>query len=234
MDTIQFSNVYKQYDGEKKPALAAISLSIREGEFVSIVGPSGCGKSTLLKLIAGLEAPQSGVVKRPEKVSMAFQFGALFPWLSVYENVALGLRTAARGESFIRHAVMSEIEAMHIKELLHKYPAELSGGQRQRVGIARALAVDPHVLLLDEPFSALDPQTTAELHDDILEAWKRTGKTIVLVSHSIEEAVSMGERVIVMKAGRIDAEFRIEMPYPRRESEGFHRDVMKIRRTFFG
>ncbi|MBV9159095.1 MAG: ABC transporter ATP-binding protein [Candidatus Kaiserbacteria bacterium] len=230
---IELRSVTKTYETEKTPAVRDISLRIAPGEFVCFIGPSGCGKSTVLKLISGLETPERGTIEAPQKTAMSFQFGALFPWLTVFENVALGLRTEGKSETHVMRAVYQELDAMKIREFEHKYPADLSGGQRQRVGIARALAVDPEVLLLDEPFSALDPQTTAELHDDIIDAWRRTKKTIILVSHLIEEAVSMGERVVLMKAGRIEADFRVDLPYPRRESEGFHRDVMKIRREFF-
>ncbi|MCE9541321.1 ABC transporter ATP-binding protein [Candidatus Kaiserbacteria bacterium] len=233
MNLILFRNVSKTYERETSPAVDNVSFAVRDGEMACLIGPSGCGKSTMLKLIAGLESPDTGTVDRPKKVSVSFQFGALFPWLSVFENVALGLRTAGKSGTQLERTVNAELDAMRIRELSHKYPGELSGGQRQRVGIARALAVDPQVLLLDEPFSALDPETTAELHDDVIAAWKRTKKTIVLVSHVIEEAVSMGERVILMKAGKIEAEFPIQLPYPRRENDGFHRDVMKIRAEFF-
>lgn len=232
-NVIAFTNVKKTYSGEGRPAVHGISFTVREGEFVCLIGASGCGKTTILKLIAGIERQDSGEIQKPDRVAMAFQNGALFPWLTVYENVALGLRQMSMPEEDIRHGVERELHAMQINELRYKYPADLSGGQRQRVGIARALAVDPHVLLLDEPFSALDAKTTAELHDDIIGVWRRTGKTIVMVSHLIEEAVSLANRVILIKSGSIASEFSIELPYPRRESDGYHRDVMRIRKDFF-
>jgi NitT/TauT family transport system ATP-binding protein len=233
MNAIEFKNARAVYPGERKPSVHNITFSVREGEFLCLIGASGCGKTTILKLIAGIEHADAGEIKTPERVAMAFQFGALFPWLTVYENIALGLRQMALGEEEIRHAVERELHAMQIQAFKYKYPSDLSGGQRQRVGIARALAVDPHVLLLDEPFSALDAKTTAELHDDIISVWRRTGKTIIMVSHQIEEAVSLAERVLLMKNGTIADEFKIDLPYPRRESDGYHRDVMKIRREFF-
>ena len=233
MNAIEFKNVKKLYPGEVHPAVHSVTFSVQEGEFLCLIGASGCGKTTTLKMIAGLERQTEGEIKRPDRVSMAFQNGALFPWLTVYDNVALGLRQMKMPESDLSHAVERELHAMQIGQFKDKYPADLSGGQRQRVGIARALAVDPHVLLLDEPFSALDAKTTAELHDDIIAAWRRTGKTIVMVSHLIEEAVSLAQRVILMKNGSIDQEFKVDLSYPRRESEGYHRDVMKIRKEFF-
>lgn len=230
---IEFNRVGKKYPEEHTPALRGVSFTVAEGEFVCLVGPSGCGKTTVLKLIAGLDTPTSGEVVRPEKVAMAFQAGALMPWLTVFENVAFGLRGKGKEEQEIARIVERELRVVGMLAMHDKYPAELSGGQRQRVGIARALAVDPAVLLLDEPFSALDPKTTAELHDDVLKIWHETKKTIVMVSHLIEEAVSLADRVILMREGKVDSEYRITLPYPRRENQGFHDDVMKIRREFF-
>lgn len=233
MDIIELSKVGKRYPGEAHPAVHDVSFTVQEGEFVCLVGPSGCGKTTLLKLIAGLEEKTTGTITKPALVSMAFQNGALFPWLTVYENAALGLRERHEPQEKAGHAVDRELRAVNMLALHDKYPADLSGGQRQRVGIARALAVEPAVLLLDEPFSALDPKTTAELHDDIIKIWQDTKKTIVMVSHLIEEAVSLAGRVILMREGTVDRVFPIDLPYPRRESEHFHREVMKIRKEFF-
>jgi ABC-type nitrate/sulfonate/bicarbonate transport system ATPase subunit len=230
---IEFQNVSMLYSGDTKPSLKDVTFSVAQGEFVCLIGASGCGKTTTLKLIAGLEEPTGGKIIKPEKVAMTFQSGALFPWLTVFENAALGLRQRGAGESEVSRIVERELRAMNMHVFAQKYPADLSGGQRQRVGIARALAVDPEVLLLDEPFSALDPKTTAELHDDLIAIWRETKKTIVMVSHVIEEAVSLADRVILMREGMIDNIFPVELPYPRRESENFHRDVMRIRREFF-
>src|SRR3984957_8385753 len=233
MNTIEFQNVSKLYPGEQHPALKDVSFSVAEGEFVCLIGASGCGKTTVLKIIAGLEEPTGGVLKKPANVAMAFQLGALFPWLTVFENAALGLRQKGASESEVERIVEKNLRAMNMHAFAQKYPVDLSGGQRQRVGIARALAVDPEVLLLDEPFSALDPKTTAELHDDLIAIWRETKKTIVMVSHLIEEAVSLADRVVLMRDGTIDQIFRIDLPYPRRESEHFHHEVMRIRREFF-
>jgi NitT/TauT family transport system ATP-binding protein len=237
-DIIQLKNVGKTYIQPHEVALENVNLSIKAGEFVCLIGPSGGGKTTLLKIIAGLEKETVGEVIKPETISMSFQGGALFPWLTVYENVAFGLRSLPEGKSLpekkIKSKILEYIEMMKLNEFINKRPAELSGGQRQRVGIARALAVDPSVLLLDEPFSALDAKTTAELHDDLIAIWRQTGKTIVLVSHIIEEAVSLAERIVLIKNFTVADIFKIDIPYPRREQELiFHRDVMKIRKEFF-
>ncbi len=190
MNIIECKGISKLYDGEKTLALRNISCAVAEREFVCIVGASGCGKSTLLKLIAGLEQPTSGTIVKPDRVGMSFQLGALLPWRTARDNVALGLEDKGLSRQILERRIDVELARVNMLAYKDKYPNELSGGQRQRVGIARALATDPAVLLLDEPFSALDPKTTAELHDDIIEIWRQTKKTIVMVSHLIEEAVS--------------------------------------------
>jgi NitT/TauT family transport system ATP-binding protein len=231
---IEFFKIVKTYPGNPAPSLSEVSFNVLEGEFFCIVGPSGCGKSTVLKIIADLEKINSGEVKKPQEVSMVFQSGALLPWLNVYENVAFGLRAKNAPDKKILEECAKYIEMTGLSEFAAKYPRDLSGGQRQRVGIARALAVDPQVLLLDEPFSALDTVTTEDLHKDLLKIWHQTKKTIVMVSHSIEEAVNLADRVMLMKAGRIQQIFEIKLPYPRREQEaGFMHDVQNIRKKFF-
>ena len=231
---ISFDHVGKVYEPLGTVALTDVNFSMTEGEFTCLVGPSGDGKSTILKLIAGLEAPTSGTIIKPARVAVAFQSAALLPWLSVFENVALGLRAQHMPEKKIAEIVRTHIAMVDLQGLEHKRPPELSGGQAQRVGIARALAVDPDVLLLDEPFSALDPKTTAELHDDLLKIWRETHKTILMVSHVIEEAVSLGGKVILIKGGRVAHEYPITLPYPRREQgEAFLHDIQKIRKEFF-
>ena len=230
---IEFKKVDKIYKGGSR-ALTDVNFKVKGGEFFCIVGASGCGKSTILKIIAGLEEATSGKVKKPKAVSMVFQSGALLPWLSVYENVALGLKAWDEDEKKVWAESQKYIEMVGLTEFVEKYPRDLSGGQRQRVGLARALAVSPEVLLLDEPFSALDTYTTEELHKDLIKIWKQTKKTIVMVSHSIEEAVSLGDRIMLMKAGRVEEIFEINFPYPRREqAAGFMHDVQQIRKKFF-
>lgn len=233
MSIIECKGVRCVYAGAERPALRDVSCSIEEGEFICIVGASGCGKSTLLKLIAGLEQPTIGSVVRPAHVSMTFQFGALLPWRTVAQNVALGIESKGLSKHMLERRVHMELARVAMLPFRDAYPHALSGGQRQRVGLARALATDPSALLLDEPFSALDPKTTAELHDDLIDIWRQTKTTILMVSHLIEEAVSLADRVFLMKEGSIAAEYRIALPYPRRENDGFHREVMKIRKDFF-
>jgi len=214
--------------------LREISFSVNEEEFFCIVGPSGCGKSTALKIIANLENISGGEVKKPESVAMVFQSGALLPWLNVFDNAAFGLKAQGASDKKISEEVNKYISLTGLTSLENKYPRELSGGQRQRVGLARALAVSPQVLLLDEPFSALDTVTTEELHKDLYKIWQQTKKTIVMVSHSIEEAVTLAGRIMLMKAGNVETIFEIKLPYPRREQEAaFMHDVQKIRNEFF-
>lgn len=231
---IEFKGVGKLYPLEKAPAIRDVSFAVGQGEFICLIGASGGGKTTVLKLIAGLEEPTQGTITKPKEVAMSFQLGALFPWLTVFENVALGLRARHEHEETIVREVDKQLKLVNMLSFKDKYPVELSGGQRQRVGIARALAVDPAVLLLDEPFSALDVMTTAELHDDLVNIWRETKKTIVMVSHLVEEAVSLADRVILMRSGTVAEIFKIDLPYPRREQEtGFGHDVQRIRREFF-
>ncbi len=231
---IKFDKVSKTYSNNPKPSLVDVSFNILDGEFFCLVGPSGCGKSTILKIIAGLEEQSSGTVEKPADVAMVFQSGALFPWLNVYENVALGLKVINTHPKKVQEQSFKYIEMVGLQDLVEKYPHELSGGQRQRVGLARALAVDPKVLLLDEPFSALDAVTTEELHKDLYKIWKATKKTIVMISHSIEEAVTLADRIMLMKAGQLEQIFNLTLPYPRREQESaFMHEVQNIRKTFF-
>mgnify|MGYP001549809302 CR=1 FL=1 len=232
-EIIKLEKIGKRYPREAHAALRDVSFTVEQGEFVCLIGASGSGKTTILKLISGLEEPTTGALVKPAGVAMAFQNGALLPWLSVFDNVALGLRTRYAPPEKINQTVDRELRAMGMLALHDKYPADLSGGQRQRVGIARALAVDPPVLLLDEPFSALDPKTTAELHDDLIRVWQERHMTVLMVSHVIEEAVSLAGRVILIRDGSVDHLFPIDLPYPRRESDNFHREVMKIRKEFF-
>ena len=174
-NVIEFSEVGKRYAGEKNAAVRRMSFGVGEGEFVCLVGPSGGGKTTVLKLIAGLEEPTNGIIKKPANVAMSFQAGALFPWLTAFENVALGLREKSMPEEELARTVDRQLDMLGIFQYRGKYPADLSGGQRQRVGIARALAVDPAVLLLDEPFSALDVQTRRFMQDLLRRSRSRIG-----------------------------------------------------------
>jgi NitT/TauT family transport system ATP-binding protein len=210
--------------------LEDVSLSIRRGEFFCIVGPSGCGKSTLIKLIAGIEKPTSGTVTRPERFAMVFQSYALLPWLTVRENVAFAARMAGFQSPKIREVTDHYLRLVDLEKFTERYPRELSGGQRQRVGIARALAVEPEVLLMDEPFSALDPVMTEELHQDLLEIWGETKTTIVMVSHNFQEAVFLSDRIAVIREGRLKEVVAITLPRPRIEDDApFAAEVHRLR-----
>jgi NitT/TauT family transport system ATP-binding protein len=229
---ISFEKVAKVYG--KPPleeALRDFDLSVEQSEFVCFIGPSGCGKSTVLKIIAGIEKETGGKVIKPNNVSMVFQSGALLPWLNVFDNIALGLVTKDLPKESLANKVAAYADLIGLAEYLEKYPRELSGGQRQRVGIARALAVQPKVLLLDEPFSALDIKITDELHKDLLKIWKKTGTTIVMVSHLVEEAVSLADRVVLMKNHSVAKIYPISLSRPRRENgENFEEVVREIRK----
>ena len=208
--------------------LNGVDLRIREGEFVTIVGPSGCGKSTLLNIIAGLDRPDSGnllvrgVAEDSNKASstnriMIFQESALFPWLNVQENIEFGLRIAKVHKDRRRQVADKYIEMVGLSKFSESLVHQLSGGMKQRVAIARALAMEPQVLLMDEPFAALDVQTRELLHDELVGIHKTTGKTILFVTHNINEAVLLGDRVIILSSvlKNIKKEFRIDIPRPR-------------------
>jgi ABC-type nitrate/sulfonate/bicarbonate transport system ATPase subunit len=198
-------------------ALEPIDLAVGAGEFVTIVGPSGCGKSTLLNIVAGFETPTTGRASLDGKLIAApgpergvvFQQGALFTWMSVQDNVAFGPRALGRSVAEAREIAGKYIELVGLTGFAQRYPYELSGGMQQRVGIARALANEPEVLLMDEPFAALDQQTRELLQEEIRTIWRRTGKTILWITHSIEEALFLATHVVVMTArpGRIKAAF---------------------------
>jgi NitT/TauT family transport system ATP-binding protein len=201
-------------------ALQEVSLEIHQGEFLAIVGPSGCGKTTLLRILAGLDNPTSGELHSPEKFpsnALIFQGRSVFPWMTVEDNISYGLKLTgvARAE---RHRRSTELLRMiGIERFRKSYPHQLSEGMRQRVAIARALAVDPDLLLMDEPFSSLDEQTKLVLQDEVLDIWERTRKTIVFITHSIDEALVMADRIAVFTAqpGRIKAIVELDFPRPR-------------------
>jgi NitT/TauT family transport system ATP-binding protein len=208
-------------------ALERIDLDVGEGEFLSLIGPSGCGKTTLLRIIAGLSEPSEGerhlslaseAGRRPTtRVGYVFQDPTLMPWCTVTDNVLLPFRIAGRAGSAERERVAAELHAVGLAGFERAYPRELSGGMRMRVSIARALVTDPDLLLLDEPFAALDEITRTALNDDLLRLWENRRTTIVFVTHSVFESVYLSTRIVVMTArpGRIAAELRVELPQPR-------------------
>lgn len=212
-------------------ALGPMDISIDEGEFVCIVGPSGCGKSTFLRIVAGLLPPSKGKVtvaaKSAHPASMIFQDYGIYPWKTVEANVRFGLDIQGVSKSEGRRRARSWLEKMRLAEFADVYPAQLSGGMRQRVSIARALAAEPEILLMDEPFAALDAQLRTILQEELLELCQAERRTVLFVTHSLEEAIILGDRVVVMSArpGRILAERRSPYPRPRsaavRESPEF-------------
>jgi NitT/TauT family transport system ATP-binding protein len=200
-------------------------FAVREGEFVTIIGPSGCGKSTLLHIMGGFIPADSGTISvygssvngpGPDR-GMMFQEFALFPWKAVAGNVAWGLEAQGFEKSKINETVDSYLGMIGLTEFRNHYPAELSGGMKQRVALARVLAFNPKVLLMDEPFGALDAQTRETMQEEVTRLWERTRKTIVFVTHDIEEAVFLGDRVVCLSArpGRIREEVKIDLPRPR-------------------
>ncbi len=204
-------------------ALADMDLRVGSGEFCCLVGPSGCGKSTLLRILAGLERPTGGRVEiqaatsgRPQN-AMVFQESSVFPWMTVEDNVGYGLWTRRIPAAERRHTVGRYLRKVGLAEFAQAYPYQLSGGMKQRVAVARAFASDPEVLLMDEPFASLDEQTKILLQDELLRVWEGSQKTVVFVTHSIDEAVLLGDRVVVMAArpGRIKAEVPVTLPRPR-------------------
>ncbi len=218
---IRFENVSKEFtvradDGgaaKRFVAVHDVTLDVKPGEFLVLVGPSGCGKSTLLDLLAGLALPTSGrvlidgqpITGPARDRGVVFQQYALFPWLSALDNVAFGLEVAGVGKRARREKAAHYLALVGLTDFANRFPHELSGGMKQRVAIARSLAYEPQVLLMDEPFAALDAQTRETLQEELVEIWQRTGKTIVFITHGIDEAVVLGQRVAIMttRPGRI-------------------------------
>lgn len=231
---------YATNKGERLTALQDINLRVRPGEFLCIVGPSGCGKSTLLHLIAGLHQQTSGEVLVDNKAVqgpgtdriLIFQELGLFPWLTVAQNVAFGMRMKGVPRSTREEKVRQYLRLVHLQHFQDSYVHQLSGGMRQRVALARALATEPDVLLMDEPFAALDAQTRDLLHDELERIWAQTGRTIIFVTHNVREAVRLGDRVVLMtfRPGHVKREFEIDLPRPRHLEDvqvaGAARDIL--------
>ena len=220
------SRIFRGPKGAAIPALSATDLDVATNDFITILGPSGCGKSTLLRIVAGLDRPSAGRVELngqpiagpgPDR-GMVFQSYTLFPWLTVAENIAFGLRERRVPAAQQAEIVRTYVARMGLAGFADHLPRQLSGGMQQRTAIARALANDPDVLLMDEPFGALDNQTRSLMQELLLEVWERDRKTVLFVTHDIEEAIFMASRVLVMTArpGRIKADIPVDLPHPRR------------------
>jgi NitT/TauT family transport system ATP-binding protein len=207
-------------------ALAGLELDVRQGEFVSLLGPSGCGKSTALRIIAGLSEPSAGSVAWPQqanarnggrRIGFVFQEPTLMPWTTVFNNVRLPLKLKGTADAKADDKVTAALERVGLDGFADAYPRELSGGMRMRVSIARALVTEPDLLLMDEPFAALDEITRFKLNNDLLEVWQALRTTVVFVTHSVFESVFLSNRIVVMAArpGRVFTELAIDAPYPR-------------------
>ena len=240
LDVSHVSQTYETGSGEARaPVLQDVSLSLRQGEIVSLLGRSGCGKSTLLRIVSGLSRPTEGRVSissepvdgPAEGVAMVFQSFALFPWLSVLDNVEIGPRAQGVPLDETRKRALQAIDVIGLDGFESAYPKELSGGMRQRVGFARALVVQPKILLMDEPFSALDVLTAETLRTDLLDLWQEGRipiKAILMVTHNIEEAVLMSDRILVLSSnpGRVAAEIAIPLPHPRNRLDPEFRELV--------
>jgi NitT/TauT family transport system ATP-binding protein len=241
---IEIAGVSKRY-GEGSAVLNSISLAVAREEFISIIGPSGCGKSTILKLIAGLTPPTGGTIRvegmapqnAREIISFVFQDATLLPWRTVKENVALGLELEKVPREQREKVIGALLELVGLKHVGKSYPRELSGGMKMRVSIARALATNPRVMLLDEPFAALDEMSRDRLNEEILRLRAEQNWTAVFVTHSVSEAVFLADRIVVLapNPGRIYAEFSVELPAPRtsaiRSSVEFEAIVSRVAHT---
>ncbi len=227
---IRIAGVAKTYAGGTH-ALQGIDLAVQEGEFLSLLGPSGCGKSTLLRLIAGLSEPSAGRIEWPDatpdaagrtrrSLGFVFQDPTLMPWATVFDNVFLPLRLAGQRRRAVAARVEAALEGVGLAAFARAYPRQLSGGMRMRVSIARAMVMRPKMLLMDEPFAALDEITRMRLNDDLLRLWADGGWTVIFVTHSVYESVFLSSRIAVMAArpGHIRETIAVDAPYPRDES----------------
>jgi NitT/TauT family transport system ATP-binding protein len=222
MAGVTIRGLAKSYGAQQ--VIAGLSLDIPDGAFVVLVGPSGCGKTTALRILAGLEQPVRGEVRVDGRASMVFQEASVFPWMTVEDNVGYPLRMRGVRGARRREIVEPLLELTGLTDFRRAFPHQLSGGMKQRTSVARALADDGEVLLMDEPFGALDEQTRVVLQQELLRVWGQTGKTVVFITHSVDEALTLADRVLVMSArpGRIVAS--LEVPF------GRPRDVLELRR----
>ena len=238
---LKIDNVKKIYNSRNGEmiALNGVSLDIYENEFICVVGPSGCGKSTLLNIIAGLLEPSSGkvycdgkeVVGTGTERGVVFQQYALFPWMTVKKNVMFGLNLQGIKGAEAEAKAMKYIKMVQLEDFLDHYPKELSGGMKQRVAIARAYAVNPSVLLMDEPFGALDAQTRTQLQSELLETWEKERKTCFFITHDVDEAIILAQKVIIMSArpGRIKEIVDINIPYPRTQETKMAPEFLELK-----
>lgn len=246
----ELSMTYTGQNGEAIDALQNINLDIHEGEFISLLGPSGCGKTTLLRIIADLLQPTAGSVsimgqtpketRLQQRYGIIFQSPVLYDWRTVRRNVCLPMEIMGIPKKERTARINRVLELVGLQDFGYKYPFELSGGMQQRVGIARALALNPDFLLMDEPFSALDEFTREKLNEDLLRIWSKTNQTAIFVTHNIPESVFLSDRVVVLSPhpGRLSAIVDIDLPRPRtnslREQPEFYEYVAKIRKSFEG
>ncbi len=238
---VKIDNVVKTFDTRKGEmvALNGVNLDIMENEFITVVGPSGCGKSTLLNIIAGLLEPTSGkvycdgheVVGTGTERGVVFQQYALFPWLTVKKNVEFGLSIKGMSKEEASETAMKYIKMVDLEDFANHYPKELSGGMKQRVAIARAYAVNPSILLMDEPFGALDAQTRTQLQEELLQTWQKEKKTCFFITHDVDEAIILGQKVVIMSArpGRIKEIVDVNIPYPRNQETKLSKEFMDIK-----
>jgi NitT/TauT family transport system ATP-binding protein len=239
---ISFKNVNKTFDIAGRPAFTALgglNLDIKDGEFITVVGPSGCGKSTAMNIAAGLTAPSSGQVlvddtpvsgPGPER-GVIFQQYALFPWLTVRQNVEFGLKIAGHKRDERRRIADHFIALVGLTDFANSLPKTLSGGMKQRCAIARAYAVNPKILLMDEPFGALDALTRVQLQDQLLTMWSKERRTVMFITHDVDEAVYLASRVVVMAArpGRLYKIVNVDLPYPRTEDMRLSSEFSELR-----
>jgi NitT/TauT family transport system ATP-binding protein len=225
---VRIEGVEKRYPGTERKALAGVSLEVPPGSFFSILGPSGCGKTTLLRIINGLITPEEGTVTvmggRPEPgpdLAMVFQSARLLPWRTVSGNIEFALAMRGHHKAERRQRALALLGAVGLRDFADAFPHQLSGGMQQRVGLARALAVEPKVLLMDEPFAALDAMTREVLRKELLQMWARRRMAIVFVTHDIDEAVYLSQRVVLLRPrpGRIDEVVEVNLPEPRWEHD---------------
>lgn len=246
----QLSMTFLDNQGNSVQALKDVNLDIYKGEFISLLGPSGCGKTTLLRMVADLLEPTDGEIhidgmipaeiRRQRKFGFVFQSAVLFDWRTVEQNIELPLEIMGFQKAERKSRAQEMLSMVGLKDFAKHYPRQLSGGMQQRVNIARALAIHPEILLMDEPFSALDEFTKEKLHEDLLRIWRQTNKTVIFVTHNIQEAVFLSDRVCVLSPhpGRLSAVVKIDLARPRelaiKESPEFNDLVRKVRGSFEG